>query len=208
MKNLDRFDDEVKKEAAPDAAAVQKKKEKTALIKRGIMFTVKIFIYHFVTMIIYSFALSSIVAQDIRDGMGASDNIIFVFSVAAIILFSLIISFELSADGERRRGFLQLIKSEKMSPKLGIRLSLADALVYTAIYFIFQLPFCIFYHSFGFDHLYATAFEKYYVLDLGFMELTGIGILGALINCVLFFLCLILFRCLIYTKWSKDAIEK
>ena len=205
---FEKFDEEIKKEAPVDEAEEKKRKRRVKLTKRGILFTLKLFLYHFASMIIYGVALSSIVAQDIRDGMDGAGKIILLFSVFASLLFAVIIAFDLANDGEEMRSFKRLAAERKYSFVMGMRLSLTDAVIYTAIYLVFQLPFVLFYGAFGFDHILATGFEQYYIMDVGFMELTGIGILGALLNSLLFFLCLIFVRCFIYRGWDKDKIEK
>lgn len=208
MKNLDRFDDEVRKEGTPTDEAVAKQKSRTAQIKRGILFFVKIFLYHFATMIAYGVALSSIVSRDVYEEMGAAKYILVGFSCFAVLLFSFIISLELNADSERKRKFLSLISEQEMSLSLAIKLSRSDAIVYTAIYLVFQLPMCIFHHSFGFDALLATAFEKYYIMDIGTMEFFSFGILGTVINCILFAVPLVLFNVLTYYRWKNERITK
>ena len=47
MNRFDKFDDEIKKEAPVDESLLQKKKKRTKLIKRGMLFFVKLFLYHF-----------------------------------------------------------------------------------------------------------------------------------------------------------------
>ena len=205
MKNLDRFDDEVRG-GNIDPAELEKQKSRTARIKRSIMFFVKLFLYHFVTMIIYGIALSSTVAGDVYEGMGAAKYILAVFSAAAILLFAFIISLDLKADGDRKRSFLALVKEQKLTPALSIQLTRSEAVIYTVIYFVFQLPICIFHHFFGFDALLTTILEQYFIMDIGFMELFSFGILGTLVSSAVFFVGLMTFHFLIYSNWSKDSI--
>ena len=208
MKNLDRFDDEVRKEDNVDNDAIEKQKIRTAQIKRGIMFFVKLFLYHFATMIFYGFAFSSIVSRDVYEEMGAAKYIIVGFSFFATILFAFIVSLELNADNDRKRIFLDIIKEQELTPVLSIKLSRPDAIMYTAIYFAFQLPMCIFHHFFGFDVLLATAFEQYFIMDIGFMELFSFGILGTIVNCILFVIPFVLFKMLTYYRWKNERITK
>ena len=207
MKNLDRFDDEVRG-GNIDTAALEKQKSRTAQIKRSILFFVKLFLYHFATMIIYGIVLSSTVSADVYEERGAAVYILTVFSLLAIVLFSFIISLELNADGDRKRKFLDLVSEQKLSLNLALKLSRTDAAVYTAIYFAFQLPMCIFHHFFGFDALLVTMFEQYFIMDIGFMELTTLGILGTLINCILFAAALLLFNIMTYYRWNNERITK
>ena len=206
MKNLDRFDDEVKKQDTPSNEELLKKKERTALIKRGIMFTAKLFLYHFVAMIIYGIALSSTVTRDVYEDLGAATTLLLIFSMAALLIFTVITSLELRQDGDRKRSFLALSQDIRGSVAVWAKLSLPDCLTYSVIYFVFQFPFAIFHHSFGFDALLTTGFEKYYIMDLGLMELTGIGFLGALLNCVIFFVLLMVLRFTCYSTWHKEKI--
>ena len=207
MKNLDRFDDEVRG-GNIDAAELEKQKSRTARIKRSIMFFVKLFLYHFATMIVYGIVLSSTVSSDVYEERGAAKTILAVFSLLAILLFAFIISLELSSDGERKRSFLALIGGQELSPALAIKLSRTDATVYTAIYFAFQLPMCIFHHFFGFDALLVTIFEQYFIMDIGFMELSTLGIVGTVINCLLFVVPLLSFNMLTYYRWKNERITK
>ena len=208
MKNLDRFDDEIAREITPSDEEKAKQKSRTAQIKRGIMFFVKLFLYHFATMIFYGVAFSSIVSRDVYEDMGAAKYIIVGFSFFATILFAFIVSLELNADNDRKRIFLDIIKEQELTPVLSIKLSRPDAIMYTAIYFAFQLPMCIFHHFFGFDVLLATAFEQYFIMDIGFMELFSFGILGTIVNCILFVIPFVLFNMLTYYRWKNERITK
>ena len=208
MNRFEKFDDEIKKEVPVDESLLQKKKKRTRLIKRGMLFFLKLFLYHFATMIFYGVAFSSMVAQGIRDQGGVSGTILLLFSIATILLFAVFIAFDLAHDGEEKRSFKDLARRTKYTFGMGARLTLNEAVLYSVIYFVFQLPFCLFYQAFGFDHFLTTGFEKYYVMDLGLMELTGNGYLGALLDTLLLFLCIVAVRCFIYRGWDKDKIEK
>ena len=207
MKNLDRFDDEAKV-GNIDTAELEKQKVRTAQIKRRIMFFVKLFLYHFASMIIYGIALSSTVSADVYEERGAAKTILAVFSLLAIVLFAFIISLELNSDGDQKRSFLSMIGEQKFSPALAIKLSYPSAIFYTVIYFAFQLPMCIFHHFFGFDALLVTMFEQYYIMDIGFMELFSFGILGTIVNCILFIAALLLFNFMTYSRWNGERIVK
>ena len=208
MNRFEKFDDEIKKEAPVDESLLQKKRKRTRLIKRGMLFFLKLFLYHFAAMIFYGVAFSSMVAQGIRDQGGISGAIVLLFSIFAILLFAVFVAFDLAHDGEEKRSFKDLARRTRYTFGMGARLALPEAAIYSAIYFVFQLPFCLFYQAFGFNYFLTTGFEKYYVMGLGLMELTKNGYLGALLNALLLFLCIIAVRCFIYRGWDKDKIEK
>ena len=120
--------------------------------------------------------------------------------------FSLFISFELSSKGELRREFTDIMKTEKMSARLLWSLSGKPIVRYGIVYFLFQLPFVIFHHFFGFEYVAPTVIDNFYTLDAGFMELTGIGILGAVLSTLMFTVLHALFRFMTYRRWKSEIL--
>ena len=64
----------------------------------------------------------------------------------------------------------------------------------------------IFYHFFGFSYAFPTVIDNFYVLDAGLMELTGIGIVGAILNTLLFTALHTLFRFMTYRRWKREIL--
>lgn len=203
MKNIDKYDEEVKNVDAQEVARI---KQKTAEKKSLILFAAKMFIFHIAACILYIIMFSPSTGAEVAHDTGGEAGLLAFFSVLAITFFSLFISFELSSKGELRRDFTDLMKSEKMSAKLFWSLSGKPIVRYGIIYFVFQLPFAIFHHFFGFEYVYPTVIDNLYTLDAGLMELTGIGILGAILNALLFTALHALFRFMTYIRWKKEIL--
>ncbi len=206
MKNIDRYDDEARL-LTPDEETVAKQKKKRAVIKQGLKFAVKLIICHIVGYILYVSLFGSAVDAEVYYQTGLEKNIMAWVTTIAVAVISLITCFEVSRDGEKRRAFGYLLDTEKMSFSLFWRLASKDIVLYTLVYFLFQVPMCIFHHILGFYYLQPTVIEGFYVIDVGFMELTGIGFLGGLITALLFFLFYSAFRYLTYFRWSREKIR-
>jgi len=206
MKNIDRYDDEARL-LSPDEETSEKQKRKRATIKQGLKFAIKLMICHIVGYVLYVFLISNAVDAEVYYQTGLEKNIMAWVTTIALAIISLITCFEISRDGEKRRDFGRILDNEKMSFTLFWRLASKDIRLYTLVYFLFQIPMCIFHHIFGFFYLQPTVIEGFYVIDVGFMELTGIGFLGGLITALLFFLFYSAFRYLTYFRWSREKIR-
>ena len=206
MKNIDRYDDEARL-LSPDEETVVKQKKKRATIKQGLKFAIKLLICHIVGYILYVSLFGSAVDAEVYYQTGLEKVIMAWITTIAVAIISLITCFEVSRDGEKRRDFGRILDTEKMSFPLFWRLASKDIRLYTLVYFLFQIPMCIFHHIFGFYYAKPTLFEGFYTIDVGFMELTGIGFLGGLITALLFFLFYSAFRYLTYFRWSREKIR-
>lgn len=206
MRNLDSYDDEAKL-LTPDEETVAKQKKKRATIKQGLKYAIKLIICHIAGYVLYVTLAASAVDAEVYYQTGLQKNIMAWVTTIAIAVITLITCFEVSRDGEKRREFGYILDKEKMSIQLFWRMASHDILLYTLVYFIFQIPMCIFHHIFGFYYVQPTVFEGFYTIDVGFMELTGIGFLGGIISTLLFFLFYSAFRYLTYFRWSREKIR-
>ena len=206
MKNLDQYDDEARL-LSPDEATVEKQKRKRATIKQGLRFAIKLCICHIVGYILYVSLIGSAVDAEVYYQTGLEKSIMAWVTTIAVAIISLITCFEVSRDGEKRREFGYILDREKMSIPLFWQLASHDIRLYTLVYFLFQIPMCIFHHIFGFYYVQPTLFEGFYTIDIGFMELTGIGFLGGLISTLLLFIFYGGFRYLTYFRWSREKIR-
>ena len=203
MRDIDKYDEEVKNVDEEEVARI---KAKTATKKSLLLFAAKLFVYHIAACIVYIIMFSPSTGAEVAHDTGGEAGLLAFFSVIAIALFSLFISFELSSKGELRRDFTELMKTEKFSLNLFRSLSGKPIVRYGIIYLIFQLPFAVFHHFFGFEYVYPTVIDNLFTLDAGLMELTGIGILGAVLNALLFSALHALFRYMTYRRWKKEIL--
>ena len=75
---------------------------------------------------------------------------------------------------------------------------------YSIIYLALQLPEAVYHLFAGYHYVETSIFEYFYVLDIGLMELTRVGIIGAILNTALFAASLFLCRLYIIKGWQKD----
>ena len=209
MKNIDRYDDEAMR-VNVDQAEVERQKEKRARIKRRMLFTVKLFGYHIVAFVLYVFLFSTASDAEVAHETGLEKNVLALVGALAIFFFALFISLELSWNGDARREFKNILKTTPYSVKLPLTLSLDAILPFSIIYFVFQIPAALFHHFFGYSYTDPIIIDSFYTMDMGFMELTGVGFLGAVINTILFAVFLIGIRFFIYRGWKleKDRFDK
>ena len=203
MKNIDKYDEEVKNIDTEEVARIR---EKIAEKKAIILFSAKLFIYHLAACVLYIIMFSPATGAELAHDTKGEVGILSFFCVIAITLFSLFISFELSSKGELRRDFTTLMKTEAFTLKLLWSLSRKPLVRYGIIYFVIQLPFAVFHHFFGFEYVYPTVIDNFYTMDAGFMELTGIGIVGAILNTLLFTALHALFRFMTYRRWKNEIL--
>ena len=115
MKNIDKYDEEVKN---IDTEELSRIKAKTAEKKSLLLFSAKLFIYHLAACVLYIIMFSPATGAEVAHDTNGEAGILTFFCVIAITIFSLFISFELSSKGELRRDFTDLLKIESMTPKL------------------------------------------------------------------------------------------
>ena len=205
MKNIDDLDEEVIiKKVDENEIATQKKKRD--IIKKGIRFFVITVITHLGAWILYSFTLHSLILQAIADEQDWYKTVVLVFSLAAICVLAFAASIELSSDDKQRRQTMVMSRTARLKFADTFQLSKIALLEYSAIYFVFQIPFCIFYHAFGYYYVESTIMENFYTMDVGMLELTKVGILGIMLNTLMFAATLMLMRHFIYKRWEKEKI--
>lgn len=86
---------------------------------------------------------------------------------------------------------------------------LVKLLICTAIYAAFQLPYCIFYTAFSYDHVHAIFVDQFFVMAAGFYTLCGgIGFLGLLVSTLLFGGIQLTGRALIFRHWDETRLQR
>ena len=203
MKDIDRYDDEVMRSNA-DEAEISRKREKRAKIKRRILFGVKLFVAHIVALIFYFCLFSTAIDAELVHETGLEDNVLAFYSTLMIFSFSLVVSLELMWNGDERREYKNILKTTPFSATDVLNRSLDSVIPFCIIYFAFQIPGAIFHHIFGYSYTAPIIIDSFYTMDMGFMELTNVGFLGALINTVLFAVFLIDIRFCVYLGWKRE----
>ena len=203
MRDIDKYDEEVKN---IDLEEVARQKQKRADIKARMLFFGMMLVYHIVACIVYTVTLSPTAEAQMIYGRESEARLLAFFSVVAIAMFAFITSLELIMNGEARDNFTDRMKGEKLSPKLFWSLSKKSILSCGIMYFIFQFPYAVFHHFFGFEYVSPIIIDNLYTLDAGLMELTRLGIVGAVLNTLLFSAFHALIRYFTYVRWKKDIL--
>lgn len=205
MKDIDRLDEHANL-YEPGEREILRQRRKRKLIKQILWTLFKNLVYHGVTMILFFLFIKRMIESEVYHESGLERNILIIFALLATLIHALITGFELSGDGERRRAFLQLLKNQPYSPLLSLNTAVPDLTVIAICHIGFQLPFVLFYHALGFFYPHLTIVEEFYCMDAGWMELTRIGMIGALLHTLVFILIVAIVRYTIYAKWNKEKI--
>ena len=203
MSNYNKYTDEVNN---VDPLEVERLRKKNETKRRDILFAAKMLIFHIAACVIYIIIFSPSTDAEIAHDTKGEAAILAFFSVIAIAIFSFIISLETSAKDDLRREYSDRMKNEGLTRDMFFSHVKNFLIRYGVIYLIFQLPFVIFHHFFGFGYLYPTVIDNLYTMDAGLMELTGIGVLGALLNVILFCGLLTFFNYLTFKRWKSEIL--
>ena len=146
-------------------------------------------VIHLVAMIAFGIVLSGIVGQMLGDPTTVLRGKITFLAFDVIFFFIAIFIYEKAemSLAEYRRNLRNRLKEDGFSSldyykSESMRLHIWKL----ALVVVFQLPFALFFNSFGYVFDNITSFEQFYALDAGAYVATGSAILGILINAVLF----------------------
>jgi uncharacterized oligopeptide transporter (OPT) family protein len=205
MKDIDRFDEDVRMNPV-DQKCIDRQKRTRARIKQALMFTAQLFLFHLIVLLFYSLFVNTTIKTEIYHESGLERTILLVFSLFVTALFAIISGLQLAGDGAHRRAFSQALADSPFIPLLPLSHIYPKLAVQGICYLAFQLPFVLFHLALGFYYPQPTAIEKFYSMDAGLMEWTRVGILGAILNTLLFLVVTTLVRYLIYCRWNKEKI--
>lgn len=200
MSNLNRYDYETT-DANVDKEALAAEKAKRIETKRRMLFVFKTVIYHLIALAVYLVVFAN--TGDFESYYDESEErvVLIIFSAIAVAVFGALNSIELMKSTDKKEAF---IKDRPFERKKTLSVALGDVRVYTIIYAILQIPAAIYHLFAGFDYIETSLLEHFYVLDMGLMELCRFGLLGIILNCIIFAAFLFLFRLSICRRWQKD----
>lgn len=205
MKDIDRFDEHANLNE-PSEQDILRARQKKLRFKQAVRFLIKNFLYHAVTLILFSLFTNRMIETEIYNKTGLERNILIGYALLATVVHILIAGLEIAGDGERRRTFNQLLDARAFTPDLPLKLEGQEWIVMGICHLAFQLPFVLFYHLLGFYYPLPTIIEKFYCMDAGWMEMVRFGILGALLHTIVFMLGTTALHYLVYLRWKKEKI--
>ena len=205
MRDIDRFDEHANWNE-PSEQDILRARQKKLRFKQSLRFLIKNFLYHAVTLILFSLFVKRMIEAELYNKTGLERGVLIVFSMLATAIHILISGLEISGDGERRRTFNKLLDVRPFTADLPLKLEGAELIVIGICHLAFQLPFVLFHHLLGFYYPIPTLMEKLYCMDAGWMEMVHFGILGALMHTLVFMLGTTALRYLVYLRWNKEKI--
>ena len=205
MKDIDRFDEDVKN-VSPDQAQIERRKRMRAQVSHALRFTGQLFLFHLIALLFFSLFINTAIQTELYHRSGLERAVLLVFSLFATLMFGLIAGLQVAGDGPRRRAFAQRLSETPFTPTLALTHILPPLATQAICYTAFQLPFVLFHLALGFYYVKPTVIEKFYSMDAGLMEWTRVGILGAVLNTLLFALVTTIVRYRIYCRWNKEKI--
>jgi hypothetical protein len=200
MGNLDKYDYEaVAANVDKSVLAAEKKKKENA--RRRIAFFVKSIVCHLIAVAFYLVVFAN--TGDFKSYYDVQEErvVLIIFSIIAVAIYGALISIELYKSVEAREAY---IKDRPFERAKRVKIARDTILTYSIIYFALQLPAAIYHLFAGYHYIDTSIFEYFYVLDMGLMELTHIGVIGALLNTLIFAASLFVCRLLIVRAWQKD----
>ena len=205
MKDIDRFDEHANRNE-PSEQDILRARQKKQTFRKAVHFSIKNFVYHAVTLILFSLFTKRMIETEIYNKTGLERGILVGYALLATTIHIVITGLELLRDGERRRDFNKLLDQRPFTPSLPITCMLPDIKVIAICHLAFQLPFALFHHLLGFYYPVPTLIEMFYCMDAGWMEMVRFGILGALLHTLVFTLGTAVFRYFVYLQWRKEKI--
>ena len=200
MGNLDKYDYEALG-ANVDKEALAAEKKKREIARGRILFLFKTFLCHLAAVVLYLVVFANTGDFQSYYDVAEERTVLIIFSSIAVVIFGALISIELGKNASAREIY---IKDRPFDKKKRVSLALENVVSYSVIYLAFQMPAAIYHLFAGYDYIETSIFEYFYVLDMGMMELTRVGILGAILNTAIF--AATLFVCNIFTcrRWQAD----
>ena len=165
-----------------------------------------LFVAHLAVHLFYIVALASAMEHSLTQPDHSAMILLIAFSLAMFVILILCLNIPFARNGEQKRAYQALLKAQKTSFAQKLKFLYRDVLFSTLLLLAFQIPFAVFYAMLGFSYDNMVFFERFYVLDVAFYELTGSAILGWLLNGILFFLCSMLLRLGALHLWKKEYL--
>lgn len=200
MGNIDKYDYEATG-ANVDQSVLAAEKRKRQTTRKRIGFFIKTVICHVLAVALYLVVFAN--TGDFKSYYDIQEErtVLIIFSIIAVAIFGALISIELYKSTSTREAY---IKDKPFDKTKRMRLAFSDVIQYSIIYSAVQLPAAIYHLFAGYDYVETSIFEYFYVLDMGLMELTHVGIIGAVLNTVIFAASLFVFRLWIVKGWQKE----
>ena len=200
MGSIDKYDYEAVG-ANVDKAVLAAERKKRETIRKRIAFFVKALICHVAAVVLYLVVFAN--TGDFKSYYDIAEErvVLIVFSIIAVAVFGAIVSIELYKNTAAREAY---IKDRPFEKAKMMSLARDGVIGYSIIYLALQLPEAVYHLCAGYHYVETSIFEYFYVLDIGLMELTRVGIIGAILNTVLFAASLFISRLLIVRAWQKD----
>lgn len=200
MGNINKYDYEASN-ANVDPVALAEEKAKNLKIKRRMLFLFKTFVCHLVAVAIYLVVFANTGNFESYYDASEERRVLIIFSLIAVALFGAVCAVELARNASAREKF---IKDKPFGTKKIFLLAKDGVVTYSLMYLIFQLPAAIYHLFSGYDYVEPSVFEYFYVLDMGMMELTRIGFVGAIANTLVFAATLFVSRLYFCRRWQSD----
>lgn len=161
---------------------------------------------HLFVHLLYIVMLAAAMEQSLTHPDHSAMILLLAFSLAAFLIFTVGFNLPFSRNGEQKRAYQALLKADQASFSQKLKFLYRDVLCSTLLLLAFQLPFAIFYAMAGFSYDNMIFFERFYVLDVAFYEITGSALFGLLLNGALFFLGSFLLRLGALHLWKKEYL--
>ena len=175
-------------------------------LRRYLLLLAILFGAHLFVHLLYIVVLAAAMEQALTQPDHSAMILLLAFSLIAFSLLILGVNLPYGRNGEEKRAYQALLKANQTSFLQKLKFLYRDVLFSTLILIAFQLPFAIFYAMLGFSYDNMIFFERFYILDMAFYEITSNAFLGLLLNGVIFFLGSLLVRLGALHLWKKEYL--
>ena len=179
-------------------------------MRKYIMFFVKLLIAYGLSMVLYAIVFSTAAAQAAdNDAAAIAEGLLGMFGLPAFLVFNAVLIVQFIKDSTLRREFQQATMGVTQTAADYLRYTLREMLIFCAVYALFQLPYCIFYGAFGYDHVNAIFVDQFFVMSAGFYRLCGgNGYVGLAVSALLFGAVQLGARALILRRWDANRLRQ
>ena len=178
-------------------------------MKKYILFILKLILAYGLAMALYGILFSSAAAQAAdNDEAWVAAQLLGLFGALAYAIFNMVFVVQFAKDSVLRRAFRQATQGRALTTVDYLRYTLREVLIFTAIYAAVQLPYCIFYTAFGYDHVHAIIVDQFFVMAAGVYTLCGgNGYLGLMMSTLFFASIQLMARTVILRRWDVDRLQ-
>ena len=178
------------------------------LFKKSVRWFIILAIVHLISMILAYITISSSMPYIVEEAPHRVIPLVLSFNIIFDAVFVLIYTKIETSYIDYRKSIKEMLKSGEFSLLDHFKkVYLKEHLIETLLFFIFQLPFVIFFAIWGVELQYPTTFEQFYFMDIGCYALTGSAIFGWLLNTLMFGGIFTLLRIFII-HLTKKSVEK